>query len=565
MTAPLTGARGSVARQELDLARRREQVEARIARLCDQGFGRRLWQKDTTLWSSEPVPELDDRLGWLDLPETAWAELPALERFGAELAAEGTREVVVLGMGGSSLAPEVFQRTFGNRPGYPPLSVLDSTHPAAVAALARRLELARTLFVVSSKSGTTTETLSFFRFFWERTARELGEGEAGRRFVAVTDPGTPLAELARQRGFREVFAAPEEVGGRYSALTAFGLVPAAAIGVDLRALLESARAMALACGPEVPDVENPAVVLGAALGELARAGRDKVTFVTSPALAAVPDWLEQLVAESTGKSGRGIVPVVGEPPGPAAVYGRDRFFVALLAAGDAALEPGLAEVAAARHPVARLTFSDPLAVGGEIFRWEMAVAVAGAILGIQPFDQPDVQLAKELAQRAMREGAGRGAGSGAGGVEVADRPALKRAIDEWLGGARDGYYLCVQAFLAPTPQTTAALGRLQALLRDRTRLASTWGYGPRFLHSTGQLHKGGPNTGLFLQLVDDPGEDLPVPETDHGFAALIAAQAEGDRRALEQRGRRVQRVRLGRDAGGGLARLLETVEAARAR
>jgi transaldolase/glucose-6-phosphate isomerase len=552
---------------ELRLGKYGSAVDARLARWQEERFGRRLWQKDPTLWSPDPVPDLVDRLGWLPLPETAAATLGELERFAAEVRAEGFEHAVVLGMGGSSLAPEVFARTFGHRPGWPELLVLDSTHPDAVAALADRLNPLKSLFLVSSKSGGTTETMSFFYTFWERVKRALpGAGPGGgpgRQFAAITDPGTSLAKLAQERGFRAVFPAPPDVGGRYSALTPFGLVPAALAGVDLAALLARARAAAAECGPEVPAGDDPGLRLGAALGELARAGRDKLTLWTSPAIRSLPDWLEQLIAESTGKDGRGIVPVVGEPVGKVDVYGGDRFFVALEAAGEESGLGTLLDALAGRgHPVARLTLADPLDLGREMFRWEVAVAAAGAVLGIHPFNQPDVEFAKVLAKQAMKE-AGTEAGTGGGGeskaVAVGDRDALAKGLADLLGG--EGGYVGIHAYLAPGTALSEALHGLQGEVRDRTGLATTFGYGPRFLHSTGQLHKGGPAGSRFLQLVDRPRQDLPVPETDYTFAKLIRAQAAGDRKALEQRGRQVLTVDLGSDAAAGLATLRQAIRA----
>jgi len=544
-------------RGDLRLGQYEEIVEARLGRWQDEDFGRRLWEKDYRLWSPEPIPELTDRLGWLELPDRMTAEVGRLARFAREVAEEGFRDAVVLGMGGSSLAPEVYSRTFGHAFGRPAVTVLDSTHPGAVRSLAERLDPQKSLFVVSSKSGTTTEMLSFFHYFWELL------GGRGRSFVAVTDPGTPLEKLARERGFREVFNAPEEVGGRYSALTPFGLVPAALLGVDAGQILAHARAMAQLCRSGMDAAANPGLRLGAALGELARAGRDKLTFVASHSLESFPDWIEQLVAESTGKTilaggeRRGIVPVVGEPLGPPEAYGEDRFFAALLLAGDdvSAIEPRLRALEDAGHPVARLRLADRFGLGAEMFRWEMATAAAGAVLELNPFDQPDVQLAKELANAAMKQAAAGKRKSGGAAVAVSDPQALTSALAGWLGGARPGDYLGIHAYLPPRPQTTEALRGLQADLHASTRLAVTMGYGPRFLHSTGQLHKGGPDRCRFLQLVDEPVEDVPVPETTYTFGTLIRAQAEGDRQALEQRGRTVLRVQLGRKDLQGLQSL----------
>lgn len=553
---------GQVCRQSLNLGAYQARVDERLQAWQVANFTRRLWCKDPTLWSPEPVPELTDRLGWLSLPETMHEQLDVLMAFADEVKAEGVRHAVLLGMGGSSLAPEVFQRTFGHAPGYPELIILDSTHPAAVRAVEAQIELDRALFLVSSKSGTTTETLAFFRYFWQQVSQVTGT--PGGHFVAITDPGTPLEQLAQERSFRRVFQAPPDVGGRYSALTVFGLVPAALIGLDVHQLLDRAWRMAEASAFYVPEPENPGLILGAALGELALAGRDKVTFLAQPSLEAFPAWLEQLIAESTGKDGKGIVPVADEPLGPTEVYGPDRLFVHLRLEEDAGEDQDTKVTAleAAGHPVIRIHLREKGDLGQEFFRWEVAVAAAGAVLGIHPFNQPDVQLAKDLARQAMVQGdtvigeQGRG---GEGEVSAAQTETLARALGIWLAEARPGDYVALQAYLAPTPETTAALQDIRLMLRDRLQLATTLGYGPRFLHSTGQLHKGGPNTGLFLQLVDDPVDELPVPETGYTFGTLIRVQALGDYQALMQRGRRVLRVHLGSDGVSGLKGLLEVL------
>jgi transaldolase/glucose-6-phosphate isomerase len=416
--------------------------------------------------------------------------------------------------------------------------------------LARQLETARTLFVVSSKSGTTTETLAFFRFFWQRASASLPD--PGRRFVAVTDPGSPLERLGRERGFRAVFLGPRTVGGRFSALAVFGLVPAALLGLDLGRLLASGHTML--------DGEE-GLRLGAALGELARAGRDKVTFWTDSRLASFPDWIEQLVAESTGKQGQGIVPVVGEPTGEPTSYGADRVFVALeLAEGGTrfgAESAAMAAVAAAGHPTVRIVLSGPSELGGEIVRWEVATAGACSVLGVNPFDQPDVQLAKELATRAMR--AGPSAQEATDEVATGDLSNLAAALGVWLAPAEPRGYLGIHAYLPPDAETSAALAAAQRALHRRSGLAVTVGYGPRFLHSTGQLHKGGGVACRFLQVIDNPPADVAVPETSFSFGTLIRAQADGDRQALLQRGRSVLRVQIGKDRAAGLARLVEAI------
>jgi transaldolase/glucose-6-phosphate isomerase len=545
-----------LSRESVSLGGYQEVVDQRLGHWQEIGYPDRLWRQDYTLWSPEPVPELVDRLGWLELPETMQAQAPELADFGREISSAGMRTVVLLGMGGSSLAPEVLQRTFGPAAGYPALRVLDSTHPDAVAGLSEELDLSSTLFVVSSKSGTTIETLSFFYTFWDRVQHEVEDARA--RFVAITDPGSHLAELAQERGFRRVFLAPSDVGGRFSALSHFGLVPAALLGLDVELLLARGRAMAMACGPQQTASASPGLRLGAALGELALAGRDKLVLLTTPELASFPDWVEQLVAESTGKEGEGILPVVGEAELAAESYAADRFFVALSSDGEGSEELGrrLNALEEAGHPVVRIRMEDSYDLGAEIFRWEVAVAAAGSVLGIQPFDQPDVQLAKEMAKQVMSGGDPAVASAELG---ASQEERLSAAIQQWMGKGRPGDYIAIQAFLAPSPATVAALTRLQQELQQASGLAVTIGFGPRFLHSTGQLHKGGPPTGLFLQLVDEPGAQIAVPETDYDFGGLVGAQALGDARALLQKDRRLLRVVLDTGVESGMMQLREAI------
>lgn len=540
-------------RLELQLGKYQRRVARRLKQWQESQFGSRLWKKDYTLWSKEPQPELADRLGWLELPETMVQQVDRLRAVADQVKAHGIKHVVLLGMGGSSLAPEVFQRTFGNAAGYPELRVLDSTHPLAVKAIEASIDLARTLFVVSSKSGTTTETHSFFCYFWDKLAQV--KGEPGAHFIAITDPGTPLEKLAKERNFRATFNAPEEVGGRYSALTVFGLVPAALIGVDVGAVLARARRMSDACGATVPDGRNPGQLLGAALGELALAKRDKVTFLCSPSLAAFPSWVEQLIAESTGKERKGIVPVAGEHLAAPEKYGADRFFVYLRLDSDdnLMLDRQVAALAANGHPLARVDLQDKYDLGQEFFRWEFAVAAAGAVLEINPFNQPDVQLAKDLAKKAMAASGGKNANAGKNEIAVAD--GLTDAVALWLERKKNRDYVAVQAYINPSADNHKELESVCAALQGRLGAATTLGLGPRFLHSTGQLHKGGPNSVLALQIVDQPNENLAVPENSYTFDALIRAQALGDFTALKQRRRRVLRVNLGSDSTGGLRRL----------
>lgn len=528
-------------------------VQTCLAEWEQISFGRRLWKKDPTLWAKAGTPEISDRLGWLTLPETAQSQLDEWKGLAEAARAEDVQQVVLIGMGGSSLAPEVLAKTFPPAPGFPRLLVLDTTHPDAVAQVRAQINPARSWFLVSSKSGTTLETISLFRFFWSTLS---SEGAArGRRFIAITDPQTPLERLARDRSFRTFVTATPDVGGRYSALTAFGLLPASLIGVDVDRLLKRASEMATLCGPHVPPSENPGLELGAALGVLGRAGIDKITMLSSRSVTAYPVWAEQLIAESTGKEDRGLVPVAGERIHTPSFYGRDRFFASLHVASDEAL-PGVDAIAHAGFPVARFELRDPYDLGAEFFRWEVGVASAGAVLGIHPFNQPDVELAKELARRAM-SAASRVDPSG---VPKTVRTTDRSAIQGLLESAGPGCYLAVQAYVAPDDASDAALAFLREALTDRSGLPVTVGYGPRFLHSTGQLHKGGPATGRFLQLIDTPIQDLPVPETDFTFGQIIRAQAAGDAEALVSRERTILRLDLGSDASLGIRSIVKTME-----
>ncbi len=532
-------------------------VDATLQAWDAQGVSGRIWDKDYTLWSSDPT-ELSDRLGWLELPGESLQHVESIRSFAAEIRDAGIRHIVLLGMGGSSLAPEVFGKTFGSASGYPSLLVLDSTHPEAVQAVERTIAPEQTLFVVSSKSGTTLETLSLYRSFWERVGRL--SSNPGQHFVAITDPGSALETLAGERGFRRVFLAPPSVGGRYSSLCVFGLVPAGLIGAEVAELLESARSMVQASSGATPASQNPSLRLGVTLGTLATEGIDKLTFLCSPALASFPAWIEQLVAESLGKDGKGIVPIDGEIVSAPESYSSDRVFVGLSLAGygDREVRTHLDKLAEAGHPVVSVTMKHEIDLGAEMYRWELATAAGGVVLGIHPFNQPDVQLAKNLAKEAMASKDAAGDEARDLALNAADETSLKREIDRWAVSS-PGDYLCVQAYLHASTEHVAKLQDIRTELGKRLGVASTLGFGPRFLHSTGQLHKGGANNGLFLQLVDEPANDVAVPETDFTFGELIAAQALGDYRALSQRGRRILRVNLGRDTKAGLERIREVL------
>jgi len=543
----------SVDPQEMALGALTDDVERVVSEWTDDDIVARIWDKDHTVWVADEQPEITDRLGWLTLPRSMRQHLDDIRWFVDQVVADGITDVVLLGMGGSSLAPDVFRRSFGSADTHPALTVLDSTHPAAVEAVATAIDPAKTLFVVASKSGTTIEPLSFFEFFWQQV--DEATETPGPQFVAITDPGSPLADLAAERSFRKVFEAIPDVGGRYSALTHFGLVPAALLGIDIERL--SDQALRMSESAMLPAASNPAVQLGIALGEAARHGRDKATFVVSESLATFPDWIEQLVAESTGKDGVGIVPIARELVGPPEVYGDDRFFVAIALRGEDASRAALDALEAAGHPVVRIEIDEIADLTSEMFRAEMAVAAAGAVLGIHPFNQPNVQLAKELARRAMDGELDAGPIPETGAEDAA---ALADTVDGLLETLEAGDYLAIQAFIAPDPAVDEALQRFRHAVRDRHRVATTLGFGPRFLHSTGQLHKGGANNGVFLQIVDHFNPEVSVPGSEFTFGQLIAGQADGDYQALTNGGRTVVRVCLGDDVAGGLASLVASVE-----
>jgi Phosphoglucose isomerase len=441
-----------------------------------------IWERDATVWTGKDEAHW---LGWLDEPLHIQEQLGEIVRF-ADSVREAVDDVVLCGMGGSSLAPEVLRRSFGADR----FHVLDTTHPKAIRALEEQLDLERTLFVSSSKSGTTLETRSHTDYFWEKTRKR------GDAFVAITDPGSALEKFARERSFRRVFSGEPSIGGRYSALSPFGIVPAVLMGADAAELLERAQEMREACRS---GEGNPGYELGSRFGEGWREGRDKICIAETPGEFGL--WAEQLIAESTGKQGKGLVPAPGESPDGAHRQGA---------------EPEL---------------PDPYALGAEFFRWEFAIAVAGAYLEINPFDQPDVQAAKDKTNEVLETG-------------KEPELELEGSIDELLAQAQDGDYFCIQAFVKPAPEAATRLDRVIADVRSRSGLIVTHGYGPRYMHSTGQLHKGGPNTGLFLQVLDDQGDELPIPGKPFGFRRLIRAQAAGDFETLKERGRRVARVRL---------------------
>ncbi|MEO5705304.1 MAG: glucose-6-phosphate isomerase [Candidatus Limnocylindrales bacterium] len=537
-----------------------------IGRANDEGWAERLFDRDTTLWTTDPEMSADikDRLGWLDAPAHFTLLTPALEGLGDGLAESGFKTAVVMGMGGSSLAPDVLRRTFGTAEGYLDLRILDSTDPAAVGAVMDDLDPLETLWIVASKSGTTTEPLAFMAEAWSRVEAELeargSHQKPGEFFAVITDPGKSVAAIPHHDDLREEFLNPSDIGGRYSALTYVGLVPASIIGLDLDALLAAASAMVGAC--REPDASvNPGVLLGLAIGSLAAAGRDKLTFIADPAIESFGAWLEQLIAESTGKQGLGIVPVDGEPPRRPGDYGSDRAFVVLsLAGAEAGDHSKLADaLERAGQPVIRIELDDPIDLAGEMVRWEVATAIAGVALGINPFDQPNVEEAKELTRSVLAgatEDAGVASAPADGGIYLAahDDDSLAKLVEPTLEALRAPNYVAIQAFIAPSAEVDTALAQIRVALAA-TGCATTAGYGPRFLHSTGQLHKGGPATGVFLQLTADHPDDRPIPGWPYTFGRLIDAQANGDRAALLAHDRPVLHVHLGSNLIDDLATL----------
>ncbi len=513
----------------------------------------RLWAKDHTLWKPDPT-EITNRLGWLTVAEQMQARVGPLRAFAKSVREAGFRDVVLLGMGGSSLGPEVLRQTFGSARGCPRLTVLDSTVPGAVRQVTEAIRPAKTLFILASKSGGTIEVNALFAHFWQLVHRARGS-TGGAQFIAITDPGTSLTALAQERGFRTTFTNPPDIGGRYSVLSYFGLVPAVLVGIDLEQMLARALEMARTCGPSVPPSENPGARLGAILGLLGAAGRNKVTLVASPKVKAFGLWAEQLLAESTGKDGIGLVPVADEPLVSPHLYGDDRLFVYLRVAGDAnaALDRQMKAIAKAGHPVVQLGLRDRHDLAAQFFLWEFATAVAGHFLGIHPFDQPNVQESKENTSRILAALQERGRPASARPVEPAG------GFQDLLAQAAPGRYLAVLAYLPPSDKTDAAIKQLRKAVLSVYRIATTAGYGPRYLHSTGQLHKGGPATGLFLQLTDPSGADVPIPGAPYTFRTLAGAQADGDLQSLQRRGRPVARIALGRQAAARIRALAQEI------
>ena len=522
-------------------------VEASLADLQQRDVISRVWRGDHTVWKPDPT-EIDNRLGWLTVTDAMREQVPALESFAREVRDAGYEHIVLLGMGGSSLGPEVLRQNFGTAPGYPKLIVLDSTVPGWVQAVSDGIDPSKTLFLVSSKSGPTTEPNMFYAYFRSLVEQALGGEQAGQNFVAITDPGTSLATLSHNDCFRRLFLNPPEIGGRYSVLSYFGLVPAALTGIDIVKLLDRADSMREGCASGVPSHENPGAWLGSIMGLLAKQGRDKLTLVTSPSIASFGLWAEQLLAESTGKEGTGIIPIAGEPLMPPGRYASDRLFVYLRLEGDdnGAIDTAVQSIEASDYPVVRLALRDKYDLSGEFYRWELATALAGSALGINPFDQPNVQAAKDMTESVLKQFEQSG--------KLPEMNA-SASLNELLANSREGDYLAIMIYLQQTPGLDRALERLRQKITEAHRIATTLGYGPRFLHSTGQLHKGGPDSGLFLQITTDHQGDLPIPGQAFSFGVLADAQAAGDLRALLTAGRRTAGAHLGSDSAASIMKM----------
>jgi len=541
----------------------------------------RLWRGDPTLWTGD---DEDKWVGWLPIVEDQLAHLKQLNDAAADAAKAGFTHALLLGMGGSSLCPEVLKITYGRQPGHPELHVLDSTDPAQIKSIESQVDLAKTLCIVASKSGSTLEPNIFKQYFFDRMQQVVGKEKAGERFIAITDPGSKMQQVAERDRFRKIFFGVASIGGRYSALSNFGMVPAAVMGLDLARFLQRTNEMVQACKPEVPADQNPGAVLGAILGTLGNLGRNKVTIITSPGIHDLGAWLEQLIAESTGKIGKGLVPVDREALGAPEVYGNDRIFVHLRLANepDTAQKQALDALRSAGHPVVEIELADTYDLGQEFFRWEIATAAAGSILKINPFNQPDVEASK-IVTRQLTE-AYEKTGKLPEESPIFDQGGIKLFTDErnasnlkdlagsdgsltgllraHLSQLKPGDYLALLAYIEMNGAHEEKLQAIRHAVRDRKHVATCLGFGPRFLHSTGQAYKGGPNTGVFLQITCDDANDLPMPGQKYTFGTVKAAQARGDFQVLADRKRRALRVHLPKDVDAGLESLKQAVSSA---
>jgi transaldolase / glucose-6-phosphate isomerase len=551
---------------------------ANLADWQSGGKMKRLWNRDASLWTGDDESKW---LGWLDIVEEQTAQHDQLQKLAKEVQTRGFQNILLLGMGGSSLCPEVLAMTFGHIPNHPSLHILDSTDPAQVKACEHQIDIAKTLFFVSSKSGTTLEPNIFKQYFFERCKQTVGADKVGSHFIAITDPGSKMQQVAESDHFLHIFFGRPSIGGRYSALSNFGMAPAAAMGIDTAKFLSHAANMVSACGADVPVADNPGASLGVLLGTAANHGRDKITIITSPGIADLGAWLEQLIAESTGKIGKGIIPVDREALGPPGVYGDDRIFayVRLESGPDTDQDAKVAAIEKAGHPVVRFSMSDIYELGAEFFRWEIATAVAGSIIGINAFNQPDVEASKVVTRNLTSEYEKTGSLPAEnpvledGGIKLFTDEKNAAELAKIAGGNKTlagylkahlsrikvGDYFAVLGYIQMNHEHETNLQAIRHAVRDKKRVATCLGFGPRFLHSTGQAYKGGPNTGVFLQITCDDAVELPVPQQKYTFGVVKAAQARGDFQVLAERGRRALRVHLGKDLKAGLATLQAAV------
>jgi transaldolase / glucose-6-phosphate isomerase len=566
--------------QQINSGDLKSEINTVYSALDEKQAGKRLFAKDSSLWKTDPtqIKVIDNRLGWLDFPDSLKKNAEELMAFSRQIKQEGYKYAVLLGMGGSSLCSEVARETFGTSKGYLELLVLDNTAPEAIHDIEKHIDIEKTLFISASKSGTTKETLSFSKYFYEQLKIKLKD-KTGNNFVAITDEGTPLVKMAQDYKYRKVFINPGDVGGRYSVLSDFGLLPMALMGIDISALLQNAKQLENSCDPAIPASANPGVSLGGLLGLAQQHRRDKVTFVLSSSIQAFGYWVEQLIAESTGKEGKGLIPVNGEQPGSPDVYGNDRVFVHIYLNSDdnTANNEKLLVLEKAGNPIVRIELHDKMALGGEYYRWEVATAIAGMIIGINPFDEPNVAESKKNTEDLLEEWQKKGDFSksfpalekgntaiyaGAKTVELVQKTntSIGSYIKAFTDLAQPGDYIALLPYFLKTDKRTAVLQQWRQQLRDNLKVATTLLNGPRYLHSTGQLHKGGPATGLYIIVTSDEGEQLPIPGEKYSFAVLNDAQALGDFRSLSDHGRRVIRINLGKDIDKGLEELWQVVK-----
>jgi glucose-6-phosphate isomerase len=559
---------------ECALGQLEERTTQAIQAAANADLTKRIWRKDATLWKDDEASQkiIRNSLGWLTVPDEMIGVVDELSEFADLIRNRGFQTVMVCGMGGSSLCPEVLTKTFGRQAGFPELLVLDSTDPDVLAALADRVDIEKCLFIIASKSGSTTEPNTFYKFWYDQLSKRIDS--PGANFIAITDPGSPMVDTAGSLGFQRTFLNQADIGGRYSALSYFGMVPAALMGMDVRKFLGNAKEAEQSCSPVMSAEKNMALQLGIIIGEAANAGHDKLSLVIDQKLATLGLWIEQLIAESTGKEGKGILPVAFEPLGEPSTYTRDRLFVSI-SVGEPPAETiaGLNKLKDAGYPIIYRKLSDIYDLGSEFFSWEFATACAGWRLGINPFDQPNVQESKDATKELLATFVSHGSLPeqerlvaddditiyAEGTSQGLSATSTLEAVRSHLSSIKESDYIALLSYVEETPAVDAALQEIRLTLRNATKCATTLGYGPRFLHSTGQLHKGGPDTGVFFQITANDATDFAVPGEPYTFSVLKQAQALGDFRSLAARGRRAIRVDLGNDTLRGLARLEELI------